>query len=42
MTKKDLIYTLLRSEKNVLEDNYMKYINLSTDDELKEKTNITY
>ena len=34
MTKKDLIYTLLRSE-----DNYMKYINTSTDDELKEKIN---
>ena len=34
MTKKDLIYTLLRSE-----DNYMKYTNTSTDDELKEKIN---
>ena len=39
MTKKDLIYTLLRSEKNVLEDNYMKYINVCTNDELKEKIN---
>ena len=39
MTKKDLIYTLLRSEKNILEDNYMKYINVTTDNELKDKIN---
>ena len=26
MSKEDLIYTLLRSEKNILEDNYMKYM----------------
>ena len=40
MTKKDLIYTLLRSEKNALEDNYMKYVNVTTEDELKEKINL--
>ena len=39
MTKKDLIYTLLRSEKNNLEDSYMKYINITTDNELKDKIN---
>ena len=30
--KEDLIYTLLRSEKHLLEDNYVKYINNNTDD----------
>ena len=34
MSKEDLIYTLLRSEKIILEDNYMKYINNNTDNEL--------
>ena len=27
LSKEDLIYTLLRSEKHPLENNYMKYIN---------------
>ena len=39
LSKEDLIYTLLRSEKNYLEDNYMKYINNNTDDEIKAKIN---
>ena len=39
MSKEDLIYTLLRSEKNILEDNYMKYINNNTDNELHAKIN---
>ena len=37
--KKDLIYTLLRSEKHLLEDNYVKYINNNTDDEIKARIN---
>ena len=32
MSKKDLIYTLLRSEKNISEDNYIKYISINIDD----------
>ena len=39
MSKEDLIYTLLRSEKNILEDNYMKYINNNTDNELHARIN---
>ena len=39
MSKEDLIYTLLRSEKNILEDNYMKYVNNNTDNELHAKIN---
>ena len=39
LSKEDLIYTLLRSEKNYLEDNYMKYINNDTDDKIKTKIN---
>ena len=35
----NLIYTLLRSNKHPLEDNYMKYINNNTDDEIKAKIN---
>ena len=39
LSKEDIIYTLLRSEKNYLEDNYMKYINNDTDDKIKAKIN---
>ena len=39
MSKEDLIYTLLRSEKNILEENYMKYINNKTDNELQARIN---
>ena len=39
MSKEDLIYTLLRSEKIILEDNYMKYINNNTDNELHARIN---
>ena len=39
MSKEDLIYTLLRSEKNISEDNYMKYINSNTDNELHTRIN---
>ena len=39
MSKEDLIYTLLRSEKIILEDNYMKYINNNTDNELRARIN---
>ena len=39
LSKEDLIYTLLRSEKNYLEGNYMKYINNDTDDKIKAKIN---
>ena len=39
LLKDDLMYTILRSEKNLLEDNYTKYININTDDKIKAKTN---
>ena len=39
MSKEDLIYTLLIPEKNILEDNYMKYINSNTDNELHARIN---
>ena len=39
MSKEDLIYTLLRSEKNISEDNYMKYINNNTYNELHTRIN---
>ena len=39
MSKEDLIYTLLRSEKIILDDNYMKYINNNTDNELHARIN---
>ena len=39
LTKEDLIYTLLRSEKTHLEDNYMKYLNIITNNEIKAKIN---
>ena len=37
--KEDLIYTLLSSGKHLLEDNYVKYINNNTDDEIKARIN---
>ena len=39
LLKDDLMYTILRSEKNLLEDNYTKYININTDNRIKAKTN---
>ena len=40
MSKEDLIYTLLRSEKNLYEDNYDKCISNNTNNELRSKINI--
>ena len=40
MSKEDLIYTLLRSEKNLYEDNYDKCISNNTTNELRSKINI--
>ena len=37
--KEDLTYTLLKSGKNPLEDNYLNYINNVTDDRIKGKIN---
>ena len=39
LTKEDLTYTLLGSEKTHLEDNYMKYLNIITNNEMKAKIN---
>ena len=39
LSKEDLIYTLLRSEKNTQEDNYLMYINNVTDSELHQRIN---
>ena len=39
LAKEDLIHTLLRSGKNLLEDNYIKYIGNNIDDEIKGKIN---
>ena len=39
LSREDLIYTLLRSESNLVESNYMKYINNVTDNEIKAKIN---
>ena len=39
LLKEDLMYTILRSEKSLLEDNYTKYISINTDDKIKAKTN---
>ena len=39
LTKEDLIYTLLRPEKNLLEGNFIKYIGNNTDDEIRAKIN---
>ena len=40
LTKKDLIFSLLKSESNPVEHNYMEYFNNSTNDEIKSKINI--
>ena len=37
LTKEDLIFSLLKSESNLAERNYVKYYNNSTDDEIKSK-----
>ena len=37
--ERNLIYTLLRSEKNTHEDNYLKYINNATDSEFHQRIN---
>ena len=37
LAKEDLIYTLLRSESNLVEINYEKYITINTNDEIKDK-----
>ena len=39
LTKEDLIFSLLKSESNPLERNYIKYFNNSTSDEIKCKIN---
>ena len=41
MSKEDLIYTLLRSEKNLWEDNHIKYTsnNINDDDGIRAKIN---
>ena len=39
LAKEDLIYTLLRSEKNLYEDNYEKYISNNTTNELRSQIN---
>ena len=39
LTKEDLIFSLLKSESNPAERNYMKYFNNSTNDEIKSKIN---
>ena len=40
LSKEDLIYTLLRSEKSLYKDNYEKYISNNTTDELRSRINI--
>ena len=39
LSKEDLILVLLRSESNPAERNYMRYLNNSTNDEIKSKIN---
>ena len=39
LTREDLIISLLKSESNPVERNYMKYFNNSTNDEIKSKIN---
>ena len=39
LTKEDLIFSLLKSESNPAERNYMRYFNNSTNDEIKGKIN---
>ena len=41
MSKEDLIYTLSRSKKNLLENNYMKYINNATGNEMHTRIKTT-
>ena len=39
MSKEDLIYTLSKSKKNILENNYMKYINNAKGNEMHTRIN---
>ena len=39
LTRKDLIFSLLKPESNPAECNYMEYFNNSTNDEIKNKIN---
>ena len=39
LTREDLIFSLLKSESNLAERNYMEYFNNSTNDEIKSKIN---
>ena len=39
LTKEDLIFSILKSESNPIERNYMKYLNNGTNDEIKSKIN---
>ena len=39
LSKEDLFYTLLRSEKDPIESNYIKYITSDANDEIKDKVN---
>ena len=39
LSKEDLIYTLLRSESDLVESNYEKYINNNTNDQIKSEIN---
>ena len=39
LSTEDLIYTLLRSESDLMESNYEKYITDNTNDEIKSKIN---
>ena len=39
LTKEDLIFSLIKSESNPVERNYMKYFNNSTNDEIKSNIN---
>ena len=39
LTKEDLIFSLLKSESNPAERNYIKYFNNNTNDEIKSKIN---
>ena len=39
LSKEYLIYTLLRSEKDTQEDNYLKYINNATNSKLPQRIN---
>ena len=40
LSKEDLIYTILKSEKSLYENNYLNCIRNNTDDKIKEKINI--